>query len=111
MNIFVGNLEYQVTEEELKEVFSACGEVESVRIISNRHTGRSKGFGFVVMPDESEAGKAIEELNDREINGRSITVGEARRSEEERGGFGQDRKNASGSDFTMDRERGRRDRY
>ena len=111
MNIFVGNLEYQVNEEELKNVFSTCGEVESARIISNRYNGRSKGFGFVVMPDDEQAAKAIEELNGHEINGRAISVSEARRSEEERGGFAQERKDQSDKGFSTDRERGRRDRY
>ena len=111
MNIFVGNLEYQVNEEELKEFFSSQGEVESARVIANRHTGRSKGFGFVVMPDDAEAKKAIEELNGKELNGRPVTVSEARRPEDERGGFGSGRGNGSAPEFGQERERGRRDRY
>jgi len=111
MNIFVGNLDYQVKEEELKEFFSSCGEVESARIISNRHTGRSKGFGFVVMPDEAEANKAIEELNGKDMKGRPLTVSEARRPDEDRSGFGTGRGNDSAGESRPDRERGRRDRY
>lgn len=111
MNIFVGNLDYQVSEEELKEFFSSQGEVESARIIANRHTGRSKGFGFVVMPNDDEANKAIEELNGKELNGRPLTVSEARRPEEDRSGFGSSRGDGSTPEFGQERERGRRDRY
>ncbi|GAB4288310.1 MAG: RNA-binding protein [Myxococcota bacterium] len=78
MNIYVGNLAYQVTEEELKSTFSAFGEVESVRIITDRDTNRSKGFGFVEMPKREEALAAIEGLNGTELGERQITVNEAR---------------------------------
>jgi len=109
MNIFVGNIDYSVSEEELKKAFEEYGKVDSARIISNRHTGRSKGFGFVVMPDDAEAGAAMEALNEKEINGRPLIVNEARRSEEDRAGFSKEDENGNRSDPLMDR--GRRDRY
>ena len=87
MNIYVGNLSYEVTEEDLKEAFEVFGEVESVRVIKDNYTGRSKGFGFVEMPAKDEAQSAIDELNDTELKGRTLKVNEARpRSEGHRGG-------------------------
>ena len=74
--IYVGNINYQATEEDLKNVFSEYGEVTSVKIINDRETGRSKGFGFVEM--ESGAEKAIEELDGQEFQGRRLRVNEAR---------------------------------
>ena len=78
MNIYVGNIPYRLSEDELRELFEAFGTVESVKIISDKYTGRSKGFGFVEMPNEEEALKAIEELNDKEINGRNLRVNKAK---------------------------------
>jgi RNA recognition motif-containing protein len=78
MNIYVGNLGYDVTDNELQAAFEAYGEVESARIITDRDTGRSKGFGFVEMPEKKEALKAIEGLNETELGGRNISVNEAR---------------------------------
>jgi len=78
MNIYVGNLSYQLKEEELSAAFAAFGEVESARIITDRDTGRSKGFGFVEMPNRDEALAAIEGLNETELVDRQITVNEAR---------------------------------
>ena len=75
--IFVGNLSFQTTENDLTDLFSQFGEVESVSIITDRDTDRSKGFGFVAMNDDN-AEKAISQLNGRELNGRSLTVNEAR---------------------------------
>ena len=75
--VFVGNLSYQTTDSDLNDLFSQFGEVESVSIITDRDTGRSKGFGFVAMGDES-AEKAISQLNGTELNGRALTVNEAR---------------------------------
>ena len=87
MNIYVGNLPYNVVEEDLKEIFEEYGEVATVKIISDRLTGRSKGFGFVEMENEQEANKAIEELNNAELSGRNIKVNESHpRSNESRGG-------------------------
>jgi RNA recognition motif-containing protein len=74
MNIFVANLSYQTKEEELKQLFAEFGEVESVKIITDRYSGRSKGYGFVEMPVEDDALKAIEGLNEKEHNGRNLVV-------------------------------------
>ena len=78
MNIYVGNLSYEATEEDLKEAFEIFGEVNTVKIIKDNYTGRSKGFGFVEMPDKAEAQSAIEGLNGKDLKGRSINVSEAR---------------------------------
>lgn len=78
MEIYVGNLSYQMTVEELQETFEQHGEVTSAKIISDRETGRSKGFGFVSMPNDDEANAAIKELNGSMIKGRSARVNEAR---------------------------------
>ena len=87
MNIYVGNLSYQVSEEDLRVAFEPFGQVESVNIIKDKYSGQSKGFGFVEMPSEEEARSAINELNGKELNGRTLNVNEARpRSERGRGG-------------------------
>lgn len=78
MNIYVGNLDYKVTEEDLNDLFSEFGEVESARIITDKYNGRSKGFGFVIMEDDSEAKSAIEALNGKSVNDRELSVNEAR---------------------------------
>jgi len=78
----VGNVKYEMTGDQLQEMFSAYGEVSSARIISDRETGRSKGFGFVEMPNDSEALAAIEATNEKEIGGRTLKVNEARPREE-----------------------------
>src|SRR6185369_13127586 len=83
--IYVGNLSYQTTEGDLSNLFEQVGQVESVNIITDRDTGRSKGFGFVEMGNE-EADKAIAQFNGAELNGRSITVNEARPREDRSGG-------------------------
>ena len=89
MNIYVGNLSYDCTETDLREAFSAHGEVDSVRLITDRDTGRSKGFGFVEMPNDTEAQAAMEALNGTEMMERTIKVNEARpRQERPRGGGG-----------------------
>jgi cold-inducible RNA-binding protein len=75
--VFVGNLSFQTTDSDLSDLFAQFGEVESVSIITDRDTGRSKGFGFVAMSDDS-AEKAISQLNGTELNGRALTVNEAR---------------------------------
>ncbi|MDD5205546.1 MAG: RNA-binding protein, partial [Desulfobacterales bacterium] len=74
MNIYVGQLPYSVTEEDLKALFTEFGELESVKIISDSGTGQSKGFGFVDMPNNSDADKAIKALNGKVIDGRNIKV-------------------------------------
>ena len=87
MNIYVGNLSYEVTEEDLQQAFEAFGQVESVRIIKDKYSGQSKGFGFVEMPAKAEAQSAVNDLNGKELKGRTLNVNEARpRSEGHRGG-------------------------
>ena len=87
MNIYVGNLSHELTEEELKQAFEAFGQVESAKIITDRYSGVSRGFGFVEMPTKAEAEAAIAELNGKELKGRTLTVNEARpRTEGPRGG-------------------------
>ena len=78
MQIYVGNISYNTTEEGLNDLFSGFGNVENVKIIIDRETNRSKGFGFITMSDKSEAQKAIEELNDKEFEGRNLKVNEAK---------------------------------
>jgi RNA recognition motif-containing protein len=78
MNIYVGNLNYNFSEDELKEIFEEFGEVSSAKIISDKYSGRSKGFGFVEMANDTEAQEAIENLNDKDVGGRNIKVNQAR---------------------------------
>jgi len=78
MNMYVGNLSYSVTEDDLKALFSEFGKVESVNIIKDKFSGRSKGFGFVEMPDNSEADKAIKALNGTNLKERDIKVNQAK---------------------------------
>ena len=85
--IYVGNLSYQTTETDLTNLFEQAGQVESVNIITDRDTGRSKGFAFVEMAGD-EADKAIAQFNGAEVNGRALTVNEARPREERSGGGG-----------------------
>lgn len=80
--LFVGSLPYSVTDEQLAEIFAAAGTVVSARVIKERETERSKGFGFVEMETEDEAKKAIETINGKEVEGRTITVSAARPQEE-----------------------------
>ena len=78
MNIYVGNMAYSLTEEEVRNMFSEYGEVTSVNIITDRYSGQSKGFGFVEMPNDAEAEEAIKALNEAEFNGRNLRVNQAR---------------------------------
>lgn len=78
MNIYVGNLAWRSTEDELRAAFEAYGEVSSAKIISDRDTGRSRGFGFVEMPDDNAAKSAIEALNEQDLGGRNLRINEAR---------------------------------
>ena len=97
MNIYVGNLSYGMTEEQMRTEFAAYGEVTSARIISDRETGRSKGFGFVEMADQAAGEKAIAELNGKEVDGRALKVNPAKPKEDRpsggsrggKSGFGQ----------------------
>jgi RNA recognition motif-containing protein len=77
MNIYVGSLPFDLDEEELKEIFEEYGEVSTVKVITDKFTGKSRGFGFVEMPDVETAKKAIEDLNGAEIDGRTIVVNES----------------------------------
>ena len=86
--LYVGNLSYQVDSSALQQLFSGHGTVESAEVISDRDTGRSKGFGFVEMSSEAEAQAAIAALNGQEHDGRSLTVNEAKPKEKRSGGFG-----------------------
>lgn len=86
--LFVGNLPYSISEDEVKSFFSEMGTVESVKIITDQYSGRSKGFGFVEMTNDEEADKAIEMLNGKELQDRALIVNEARPMTERRpGGF------------------------
>ena len=78
MNIYVGNLDFKVNENDLEEAFEAYGAVESAKVITDKYSGRSKGFGFVTMENSDEANKAIEELNGTTLKSREIVVNEAR---------------------------------
>ncbi len=82
MEIYVGSLPYTVTEDDLKEAFTTFGEVSSVRLVSDKLSGKSKGFGFVEMPDSSEADAAIAALNENDFKGRDIKVNQAKPKEE-----------------------------
>lgn len=78
MNIYVGNLAYGVTQDELRNVFSAYGEISSVNLITDKFTGNSKGFGFVEMPNNAEADAAIKGLNETPLKGRNLKVNQAK---------------------------------
>jgi len=86
--LYVGSLPYSTNENELRDLFAAFGTVDSVSIIIDKFSGKSKGFGFVEMSSDEEAQKAIDELNGRDLGGRSIVVNEARPPEKRSGGFG-----------------------
>jgi RNA recognition motif-containing protein len=86
--LYVGNLSFNTSNEDLQELFGQAGTVETVNIVEDRDTGRSRGFGFVEMSSKEEATTAIEQLNGKEIDGRSLTVNEARPREERSGGGG-----------------------
>jgi RNA recognition motif-containing protein len=95
-NIYVGNLSFQATEHTLRSLFEEFGTVDRASVVTDRDTGRAKGFGFVEMSVNAEAERAIEELNGREVDGRALTVNEARPREERGGGFGQRRPSYGG---------------
>lgn len=82
MNIYVGNLSYQATDDDLREAFEAFGQVSSAQVIKDKFTGRSRGFGFVEMPSSEEGQKAIEGVNNQEVAGRPVRVNEARPRED-----------------------------
>ena len=89
MNIYVSNLNFSTTSESLQELFAEYGEIDSAKIITDRETGRSRGFGFVEMPNDAEGQKAIDELNGTDFEGKTISVNVARpRTERSGGGYG-----------------------
>jgi RNA recognition motif-containing protein len=88
MNIYVGNLSYEVTEEDLQNAFEGFGQIESLKIIKDNYSGRSKGFGFVEMSNNADAQSAINGLNDKELKGRTLKVNTARPRNNNRGGRG-----------------------
>ena len=87
-NLYVGNLPYQTTSSDLERLFEEHGAVKSAQVITDRETGRSKGFGFVERTNDQEADAAISALNGKELNGRPLTVNEARPREDRRSGGG-----------------------
>ncbi len=111
MNIFVAKLSYETSTETLQRVFEAFGDVESVKIIMDRDTGRSKGYGFVEMPNDDEGLAAIQDLNDTDLDGRQIVVKKADppRSNNRGGGGGYGRSSHGGND--RGGYGGNRDRY
>jgi cold-inducible RNA-binding protein len=88
MNIYVGNLAHQATEDDLRQAFEAFGQVESATIIKDKFSGESRGFGFVEMPSKTEAQNAITEMNGKDLLGRAVSVNEARPRTERRSGGG-----------------------
>ncbi len=82
MNIYVGNLSYQATDDDLRAAFEAFGQVSSAQVIKDKFTGRSRGFGFVEMPSSEEGQKAIDGVNNQEVAGRPVRVNEARPRED-----------------------------
>ena len=80
--LFVGNLDFKATEKDLNELFSSFGEIEDIAVIKDRDTNRSKGFGFVTFVEDADAEKAVEEMNEKEFEGRKITVNVAKEREE-----------------------------
>lgn len=113
MNIFCGSLPFSLQEDDLRDIFVKYGEVSSARIITDKFTGRSKGFGFVEMPSSDDAKRAIEELNGSDVSGRSIVVNEAEerkerpaRSFNSNGGGGYNRGGGGGSSYGNNRSGG-----
>jgi len=100
MNIYVGNLSYSVTEDDLRQAFGAFGQVASVSIIKDKFSNQSKGFGFVEMPSQEEAQAAISGMNGKELKGRAMNVNEARpRTDDRRSGGGGGRRPGGRSRF------------
>ena len=88
MKLYVGNLAFQTSSEDLQQLFSQAGTVESASVVEDRETGRSRGFGFVEMSSKEEGQKAIEQFNGKEVNGRNLNVNEAKPREDRGGGGG-----------------------
>ena len=112
MNIFVAKLSYDTSDATLRSVFEEFGTVDSAKIVMDRDTGRSKGFGFVEMPNDDEANQAIETLNETNLDGRTIVVKKARPREDNRGGGGyRGGGNRGGGGYRGGGGGGYRDRY
>ncbi len=105
MDIYVGNLAYKTTDDDLRTLFGTHGEVTSARVVTDRISGQSKGFGFVEMPDQESAQKAIDAINGEELHGRKLRVNESqpRPREERRGGGGGGYRGGRGGDRGGDR--------
>ena len=99
MKLYVGNLSFRTSSEELSELFAQAGTVESASVVEDRDTGRSRGFGFVEMSSREEAEAAINQFNGKEINGRVLTVNEAKPRENRGGGFGGGNRNGGRRGF------------
>jgi RNA recognition motif-containing protein len=99
MNIYVGNLNFRTTDAELREAFEAYGEVSSVNIITDKFSGKSRGFAFVEMPSDEEGQTAIEALNGSDLGGRALKVNVARPKEDRRGGRRQDRRDRGNRNY------------
>lgn len=110
MNIYVGNLSWNLKDQDLQNLFSPHGEVASAKIINDKFTNRSKGFGFVEMPNDEEAKAAIDALNGTEIDGRNIVVNESRPKEEGGGSGGYKKKSFGGGGGGYKKSGGYRDR-
>ena len=95
MNIYVGNLASEVNDEDLKNLFSAYGNITSVKVIKDMYSGTSKGFGFIELASQTEGQKAINELNGKDLKGKSIVVNEARPKNDSRSGGGRDQRGGS----------------
>jgi len=111
VNLYVGNLSRQVTEDDLRQAFEAHGEVSSVALIKDKFSGEPRGFAFVEMPAKAQALAAMQALNGYELMGRSLVVNEARPREERRGGGGGGGPRRGGNDRRRDDSRGRRRPY
>jgi RNA recognition motif-containing protein len=98
MNIYVGNLSFNTTEDQLREAFEGFGEVASVNIIKDKFSGESRGFGFVEIPDQEQAQAAIAEMNGKDFGGRTLNVNEARPRQDRPGGGGGGRGGRGGGD-------------
>jgi RNA recognition motif-containing protein len=96
MNIYVGNLNFNLSEDELKEIFEEYGEVASAKVITDKYSGRSKGFGFVEMPNDAEGEAAIKNLNGVDMKGRNMTVNQ---SEERKDNFRKDNNRRSNNNY------------
>ncbi len=111
MQLYVGNLDFKVTEDDLRSAFGACGTVIEVTLVKDRATGRPRGFGFVTMSSPEEAQQAIQALNGKDLGGRALSVSLARPREERPSGGGGGRRGYGGGGSRGAHGGGRRDRY